>query len=688
MNKIVINNDTFNGADTYDGSVLLVESLTGDELQYDSIDVTIHRADSAEFIPLNSDNLMTADGKLFLANNVADWNYGDPVCYYHNGNLIGKFYVESVERVGKTAYRVKGISGVGLLANTQHYGGIYFGIKMADLIGDIIGGKISYTIDPMIANQQLYGWLPIATRRENLHQVLFAMGASVKKDEEGEIFITALSKDTATNIPDSRIYEGGSIKYPQAFTKVALSEHAYIERAEDETVTLYDGEITADSITTPSGLVVLGGLVLFDEPAHDLIATGTEIFESGVNYAVLSPSAECQLIGQKYTHTVRQITRPETQQGEETTENKIVVADATLVSIANSENVAERLSDYYDTAKTVTMDIVVGTERAGDAVTFNDPFDEEVTGIISSMDISMSNVLKATAEIITDYTPASAGNFYNNVAVITDDGVWEVPEGVDKIRIVLIGGGQGGWSGYRGSNGGEQYKGGAGGEVGAGGQGGKIYIATVAVASNAFRITIGTGGAGGVCTGDGSYEGEKGTATTFGKYSSENGSASSIGFTEIFEGVSYGTTGLSGEVKGADGGNAGKGGDIIYNGKTYAGGAKCEDSVNEGNQQTIYQYGGGGGGAAACAKGGDGEGENGGKGANATIAGANAIIAGAGGQGGNGGGGGGGGGYERSVYTGTGSGTGLDWTWEGAGGSGGLGSNGGKGADGCVIIYY
>lgn len=692
MNKIVIKSNTFYNDAIYSGNLVLVESITGDKLQYDNIDITVNHIDTLDFMPLDADSLTTADDAIFLVSNEpVNWEYGNPIYYYHKDELIGKFYVESVKRVGKTAYNVKGISGVGLLVNSQHYGGIYFGVKMADLVEEIIGGKIKYSIDPMIANQLLYGWLPIATRRENLHQVLFAMGASVKKDNDGEVFITSLSNDTATEIPDSRIYEGGTIEYPQAFTKVALSEHAYIERADDETVTLYDGEISADTITTPAGAVVSGGLILFDAPAHDLVATGTTIIESGVNYAVISPSAECQLVGQKYTHTVRQITRPETEADDETTENKVVVSEATLVSVANSENVAERLADYYDTAKTVRMDIAVNAEHAGDAVTFNDPFDEKAAGLISSMDISISNVLKANAEIIVDYSPTSAGNYYKNVAVITENGTWTVPEEVEKIRLVLIGGGQGGWSGYKGDNGVSTTgygAGGAGGDVGAGGKGGRIYVSTLEVkAATQYAITIGTGGAGGICTGTGTFEGAEGTATTFGGYSSASGTSSSIGFTEIFEGVNYGGTGLAGEAKGANGGKAAKGDDLIYDGVTYTGGAAGTKDTKTGTSQKITYYAGGGGGAAACANGGDGNKRaGGGAGANATLVGADAVIAGTGGQGGCGGGGGGGSGYEKSVNTN--GDTSLNWSWKGEGGEGGLGSAGGKGANGCVIIYY
>ncbi len=698
MNSIKILDETYLNEAICRGDVYTVESLTGDELQFDTMSVTVEGDLNpfSDFITADREQFVSLDYKEFSVNTNKDWKYGDPVYYKRNGELFGKFYMEKFKRVGQKEYQFDCISAIGLLEKTQHYGGIYFGVTMAELLEEIIGGEIEYTLDAVLAKQPIYGWLPIASRRENLHQLLFAMSASVKKDAEGNVFITTLTKDTASDIPDSRIFRGGSIEYPQSTSKVSLSEHAYIQRADDETVTLYDGEISADSITTPLGVVVRGGLVLFDSPAHDLIATGTEIIESGVNYAVLSPSAECQLVGQKYTHTVRQVTRPETPtEGDTNIENKITISNATLVSIANSENVAERLKNYYSSAKSVTMDIAVQNEKVGDVVTFSDPYNEDTEGIITSLDSSISNVLRARVEVAADYEPPNAGNFYNNVAVITDGGVWQVPGGVEKIRLVLIGGGQGGSAGSKGADGEEIIgygEGGKGGEAGKGGKGGKIYITTVEVIEGKeFEVLIGEGGIGGVCTGSGSYEGEEGTATTFGEYSSDSGTISSIGFTEMFEGVNYGTIGLTGAYNGADGGKAAKGGDIVHEGITYSGGAAGTTGTRSSTSQTFTYYGGGGGGAAACVNGGDGNDRaKGGDGANATLAGANAIIAGAGGQGGCGGGGGGGSGYEvakaKSSYEG--DTTGMNYSWYGEKGVGGLGSAGGKGANGCVIIYY
>ena len=688
-----------------EGDMQRFESMTGSNLQYDTLSVTVEgNIFRAAFKDKNGKQVYTSDNKRFVLDTSSTWKYGRWLKYYYGDDLQGKFYIENVKRVGKERYQITAISAVGLLANSQHYGGVYQGKKFVDLCAEIIGGQIPFSVDLTVANQLVYGWLPIATRRENLHQLLFAMNASVKKDANGDVYITALSKDTATNIPDNRIFNGGSIDFPQASKAIALSEHAYIARNTDETVTLYNSEIPADSITTPNGNIVLGGLILFDEPAHDLQITGATIIESGVNYAVLSPTAECTLTGKKYTHTVRQVTRPEVIDNV-TDDNKVTVPNATLVSVANSEGVAERLARYYGSAKKVTMDILQGSEKAGDCVTFNDPWDEATEGLISSIDTKMSGILRSTIEVIADYDPPDIGNYYDSVVMLTNNTTWNIPEGNDKVRIVLIGGGQAGFKGEDGAQGTlsdydwgvpTKGQGGIGGHGGIGGNGGKILIKTLDVSEiSSLTITIGSGNTGGNGGNGGNTTLTAGGTT----YTSADGSTSSVGFIETFSGNAYGYAGEDHSTL-----KAGNGGD--YNNNAFNAGDDYTDSDGTwtggtvGAQIDIYSsitgkyahlFGGTGGGATHGSNGGNGgdavtgdngHGGNGGNGGNGSK-GKNATVYGCGGSGGYGGGGGGCGG----IYVGSDGDPSTFYPY-GALGAGGQGGLGGNGAAGCVFIYY
>lgn len=740
MHEIIINGDTYGDNLFVSGNIMLAESFTGEELQYDIFDGEIKSADlmPTKFIPKSSLGLMTVDNKqlgvrpyiILEIKDTSKFKYGAPVIYKYNGTLVGKFYMSEKQHSGIEKWKVKCVSAVGLLAELTHYGGLYFGTPFEEVLAEIIGGTVTYTLDPALKSIKIYGWLPIAKRRDNLRKLIFASSAVIEKDTAGDLFITTPSNDITKEIPKSRAYIGGSVKDLDTAVRVILSEHAYIMRSDDEEMTLYAGSISAMQIEAPSGQIVTGEIIKFDEPAHSLEITGGTIIESGVNYAVLSSSVDCVLRGKKYTHTIRQIIRPEITEGDTSVKKEKTFPNETLVSMLNSESIADRLIEYYKAAQEVKMDIVVGEEHPGDCVTFTNPFNEESTGLIQQMNIKLSGVLKSNTTIVAGYTPPNPGNNYEHVSVLTEDGVYIVPPGVELIRTVLIAGGDGGSGGNRGEDGGEANssnfgEGGEGGLGGTGGEGGKIYIATLRVTpGQQFNVGIGIGGAGGNINGG---VGEQGTDTTFGELSSALGTRSSAGYIEIFSGTSYGARGQSG-ASGAKGGGKGdrKGGDVIFGNETFEGGTyesgyyeedkwiQHSGPVSTWKRRFWEYYAGGGGGAAVSYELVDGEYEKYhdpsmdthiGK-SNKDCAGGNGADAndpvteydtlpGCGGAGGHGGGGGGGAGVVE-VYMVTGdpvhdpssSSRTEEGVTSGTPGVGGDGSKGQKGADGCVIVYY
>lgn len=732
-NEISLTDHSFKDNQIVSGTVIMVQSLDGNELQYDTLNAELELGVSIPtiFRPKGSDGMLTSEFELIgvrplikvLVTDPTLYKYGEEVIYKHRGVLVGKYYMTTIIKVGKTRYEITCVSPVGILSNSKHYGGLYNGVRFSNLLGDIIGGIVPFTVSPELENQPVYGWLPIATRRENLHQALFAMGAAAQKDANGDLYICPLSDDVHLDIPESKVFSGGSVKYPEKVTQVAVSEHTF-SVAGTEIATLFEGIVESESIVTPSGVSAVGTVILFSEPMHDLVIEGGSIVESGVNYAVLAPSADCKLTGTKYAHTIREITRPESVKIGDT-DNKITVGDATLVSVANSENVADRLMSYYSSARTISTDIVVDSEKAGSAVQITDPFGERSNGIITSMDIKMSNTLKARAEIVTNFSPGGAGNFYTDSVLISEDGYWTVPNGVTKIRVAIIGGGSGGYSGAQGGKGedgqealsgfglgsgwGKWGAGGKGGAKGRGGLGGRILVVSLDVEEGqTFPVAIGRGGSGGVCSGTENAAGTDGSDTIFGDYSSAQGVRSATGYVDLFGSSMYGLPGEDGIANGSNGDSGGDGNEpeivgdsITIGGVTYVSGARGTYAMasytnTSGYTERVVMAGGGnGGGAAAGANGGDGiNGQaiadknssvaiagHGGKGADSSVNGVDASNYGSGGQGGNGGGGGGGGGSGFAYEAGT-------YVVAGIGGSGGMGSNGGSGASGCVLIYF
>lgn len=684
MNRINYNRNDYDDSKIVSGNVEMEQSLRYDTLVPDELTVDVVSDYLGDRKLLTSDlawyHTVDNEGYIVAVGDIRQFTYGTPLTYYYDGVLQGKYYTHNVQRLSVDRFRLSAYSAVGLWASIQHLGGLYDNVTVGEIIADLLDG-FDYTIEQDIADVACYGWLPIASIRDNLQQVLFAVGGSLLKDANGDPHIQYLDTSTSIAVGDDRIFIGGQVSYRTPATTVAVTEHAFYETAYDLEIMLFDN-------TDGSG-AALNKIVTFDEPCHNLTASGLTIVESGANYAIVTGVGT--LTGKKYTHTTRQVNISTGRSGEA---KEAKVENAYLVSAANSANVASRVANYEATAEEVACGIVMSDDnvKPGKLVTFNDPYGEASSGIISKMNITMSGKSKADCTIIKGYTPTDFGNNYENVDVVSTSGTWSVPAGVDRIRIVLIGGGQAGRAGQNG-NSGSNGKGGAGGSGGAGGNGGSIWLTDINNPSGSYTVTIGTGGAS---------AGAYGNATTAVQgattYSSANGAPSPTGYRELLTNVIYAVKGTNG-ANGERGGNGGTSSHLSgYRGSdfntTYRGGTP--GSGYTGGVVSGYACGGGGGGACYGQWGDSGEdgtpagtqgatanyGGEGGEGGDASNYPSADVTYGSGGQGGNGGGGGGGGGYYKSVFSGT--------TYSGyaTDGRGGHGSNGNAGGQGVALFYY
>ena len=701
MNKLIYKGKTYEGksllsTDIYMGDSLAAETLSVDTLTSDVRDYQLQvRCMAAE-------NMLVAANGMLLAGQVSKtglktYRYGEEVEFRRGDDLVGRYYLQNIKRTGNYTYRISAVSSIGLLLTDTYYGGIYSGITVAELVSDIINGTIRYTLDASLASQPVYGWLKKSSRRDALKEVLFAMGGQIRKDKNGDIVIAPQSSSDPYEIPADDLYQGGDVAGLSPASAVKLTEHIFIALPGNEEVTLFDGEAAAEPIITPAGRRVMGVLVGFSEPFHDLKADNVTILESGANYAVLGQSSSAVLTGKKYAHTERVLTASANTGA---SPNVVTSNSCTIVNLLNAENVLNRLAAYYGAGKSTSADIVLTIQRPGDAVSLSDPFGEKTDGYISELDLSVSNRIKARATIISGYIPTASGNYYEHVAVLTEDTEFVMPpECKGKARVVVISGGDGGGLGSPGEEGGkaspDKYgTAGEGGEPGTPGNGGKIYVETIqASPGQRFAVKIGKGGKGATVD----TEAEAGGETTFGTLSSANGRSSPEGYVNLFDGSIYGDIGIDG-IPGGRGSGAGESGtevvpgdDVKYKGETYHPGEQGDKKVSG----DTYALGGLGGGPAAGAPGGDGErgalsnnpggtifadGGPGGKGA-VPVKADNGLRRGQGGGAGHGGGGGGGGGPAKSE-------DGENYQWPGDGGSGGDGGEGGNGAPGIVLVYY
>lgn len=679
---------TFDNATIKECVCVLSSALVGDQIAVDQFMPVVYSASYVQvnFVPAGSTRLITADGKVFKCFSgeqgfLDTLPYSTPIWYFSNDVLMGKFYSQRVVRTAKTYFDIVAVSAIGILDGQDHYGGLYAGQKFQDVANDIIGGQFAFSCADNVANIQIFGWLPIGTRRSNLHQLLFACGVSLGKDSNGDIYFRFPDAETYKDIPKSRIFLGGSIDYMTPATTVNITEHAYLPLSTDQAVTLFDN-------TDGSGVADNTFVRFTVAPVRDLAVSGSlTIVESSVNYAIVSGTGT--LTGRPYTHTAKVVNR--SVEGVKGVEKAVSVTDATLVSVANSENVAQRVLSYYSAAKTIASDIVLTNEKPGDLISFVNPYEEPELAFLSSMEINASSFLRASCDLVTGYVPAGQGNNYTEAIVLTGEGEYTFDS--DNAMVVLIGGGDGAESGGKGT---DAQNGtalsydpeiGYGGLPGKRGEGGRIYtVKLTGVKGKAFAYKCGTAGVGGVSDGtENVVAGTSGTDTTFGSYTSANGERSETGYVNLFTGEVYALPGVDG-VPGGDGTNSSnEGKSITFDGKTWIPGRQgASYSTNAGNGDGGY-----GGGPAVGANGENGSdgraNSNGGYGGpggdgGTPMPGKKGASLGSGGSGGHGGGGGGNGGYGSGPED-------KDRMSNGSPGDGAPGSNGGDAAPGCIILY-
>ena len=681
---------TFEGGEIRDCVCVLGSSLVGEELAIDQFMPVVYNASyvQVDFVPVGSDGLVTADGLDFQCYSgetgfLDTLPYGTPVWYLNGETLMGKFYSQRVLRTAKTYFDIIAVSAIGVLDGQDHNGGLYTGQTFQTVAAEIIAGQFKFTCAADVAGIQIFGWLPIGTRRTNLHQLLFACGVMLSKDANGDIYFRFPDAETYKHIPRGRIFLEGSIDYMTPVTRVDVVEHAFLALNTDQTVTLFDN-------TDGSGAADHTPVKFMQAPVRDLATTGSlTILESGVNYAIVSGTGT--LTGRPYTHTTKVVSRSVSDSDHAQRTERFGVN--TLVSIANSENVARRLLSYYSSARTVLSEIDLEDEKPGELISFHNPYDEPELAFLSAAEIRASSFLRASCEMVTGYVPSGQGNNYTEAVVLTGEGTYTFDADAEDAVAVLIQAGSGGDSGGRGTdaenNTALSYNAvpGVGGVPGKRGEGGKIYSVKLnSIGGATFAYKCGAPGVGGAADGtEASVPGTEGEETTFGSYTSASGERSETGYVNLFTGEVFALPGLDG-VPGGDGcGPASTGTSISFGGKTWTPGrqgASYSTSAGSGN-------GGYGGGPAVGANGEGGSdgraNSNGGYGGaggdgGTPVPGENAVSLGSGGSAGHGGGGGGNGGRGSGPED-------KDRMSNGSPGDGAPGSNGANGAPGCIIIY-
>ena len=540
---------TFEKPDSFSVKATQKVALVGKELTIDTfepevqdditnlMDAYLFRSSDGKVIELPNSSIFAIDvGTEVHDSDLINLEYGTPAWYYWKDSLIGKFYISMVERTAKNKYLLRCVSVIGLLDKMEHGGGLFTATTFQAVLSHILASDlhgtgspvIDYEIDPDVASLPVSGWMSKDTKRNNLYKLIFANGVNIIKNADGNPRFTFIytAPQNPEQIAIADLYDAGTQEYEKPYSKVSVSEHTYTANTDADPTTLFDNttgsSVSNEEIWFSNAPIIVSTLAA---------TSGLTIVSATVNSAILSGNGK--LTGIPYTHTTRVITS-EISGGDN--EKTARVENCTMVNLINSTNLLARLQAYYQPnglIKTIKNSIVYTTQRCGKAYQFLSPFDENIVAYLASMNINASEIFKADCEWRANYVPAGQAGLYQDEDVFVPEpdpqdptqeiteGDWVVPEGVTEFKVVLIGGGTGGGSGWPGANGRDArtytevaetddlssvWYGAEGGEGGAGGSGGspgRVKIVTVenAVPGTVYHWTLGKGGDGGAATG-------------------------------------------------------------------------------------------------------------------------------------------------------------------------------------------
>lgn len=639
-----------------------------------------------------------------------------------DGNNVGFYYLDKVQQVGPSRWHIDAFNYVGLLDEYYSHPTYSFDGKTINefLMMNMSNLQIlNRFVRTEIGNRPVpnSGFVTRKIAREAIQEILFANGVTLVETDNDKIEVREIIKQSTGDISADLTFDNGTVEYPSPVHSITVSEYLFSKDVSTREELLWDNS-DPESGAVAGHIFYLDGLPVYTYRSDGNL-TVTAYWQGEYSFFILSGKG--RLFGQRITATKvnKTVVNPDQSTGED------ISVDSYTITPLNSDAILRRLAAYYFAPRvTFQTDIVWNGEAPGSRYDVPTPYKTVESGTLTNAQITLSRTPRAACTFESRWEPVSAAAYSNSV-ILTGSGVWEVPAGVDSIRVALIGGGSGGYSGTKGKDGTntvQRYAAGviasSGGEKGNPGTPGKVFVTTIQNPSGAYAYSCGDGGVGGSASSSTSKHnaGLDGGDTTFGQFTSAVGASSADGYKDLITGRIYAANFNDTFWGSTDSGKA----NITettwavdapwYSYPKYSNGVQTLPTVegytpyghtkftlNDGVYfSTLHGFPGGctankvGAQGKKSTKGTDNKVHlgNGGNGATPTEKGTypldiNKSYYGYGGGGGHGGGGGGMAGFHYYSDSWV-----NDYVVAGKGGLGGNGGPGGDGAPGCIIIYY
>lgn len=305
---------------------------------------------------------------------------------------MGSFYLDEPSADTEYVTTMACVDMVGIIDQTDFYGGIYQNKLVFELISEIAssaGAGVIFEIDESFETVTVSGYIPICTHREALQQIAFVIGAVVDCSRSRAIKIRPAETLTLKFVGKDQNVDDHSILQKELVTAVSVTAHKYV--ADTSSTELLNAALDPGEHT-----------IKFSEPTHSLSVSGATITESGANYAILTVTTAGTVVlnGKRYNDNLQIVKSVLADIPANERANELSIEDITLIDASKAQAIADRVLAYYQNRLEESGSILLSTtEKAGMMVDLATMSEQTLKGTIESLDIDLVGGFIASAKI-------------------------------------------------------------------------------------------------------------------------------------------------------------------------------------------------------------------------------------------------------------------------------------------------
>jgi hypothetical protein len=348
-----------------------------------------------------------------------------PLWLFYNNNPFGIYFLDSWEdkTLNSILFGFNATDAIGVMDKYKYFGNIYNDVPIKDIISELFNicfptNLVTYLIDDFLTDKTITGYIPICSCREALQYICFAIGAIADSSRREFVWIYPLDEENTFRIPQHEVYINGTLRTNKYVSQVSVTGFNYISGNRE--IELYNGILRVGQ-----------HIIQFAQPVHNIMVTGANVLDSGVNFAKIDVLIEqnilikgLEYIENQFTDTIKD---EYLEPGE--IENVVIADKCTLINKDNISDISQKIFNYYKNRVQLHSDIKLLKNEVGYTGTIMIQNGKVVNGIIEQLDINLRGD-KARAKItgnilgtkfVIEELPAKEQFVY----IFKDDGIWD-----------------------------------------------------------------------------------------------------------------------------------------------------------------------------------------------------------------------------------------------------------------------